>query len=156
MSMKRMIDKGKSAANLEPLDGDSEDTTMQVAGLCHFNLRASRELLDSLRDFYCGIVGLSVGYRPAFSSFGYWLYAGSKDVLHLTEMRPGEQRQPNTSSTFDHVAFSCANSSVYEARLRAAGISYTADSIPGSRQVQLFFSDPAGNGVELNFASNGA
>jgi len=129
---------------------------MHVAGICHFNLRASRELLDSLRDFYRDIVGLSVGARPAFSSFGYWLYAGSKDVLHLTEARADEQRPPDAACTFDHVAFSCTNLAAYEARLQAAGIAYVIDAVPGTGQLQLFLRDPAGNGVELNFISTGA
>jgi catechol-2,3-dioxygenase len=31
------------------------------------------------------------------------------------------------------------------------GISYEVSVVPQTTQVQLFFSDPAGNGVELNF-----
>ncbi|MGD9583021.1 MAG: VOC family protein [Lysobacterales bacterium] len=127
---------------------------MQVSGICHFNLRAPRELLDALRDFYCDIVGLSVGARPAFSSFGYWLYAGSKDVLHLTEARPGEQRCTGRAATFDHVAFACTDAAAYRVRLQAAGIAFTTDTVPGTGQLQMFFTDPAGNGVEINFAGS--
>ena len=52
---------------------------MTTLGLNHYNLRANRELLDALRDFYCTVVGLTVGERPPFSSFGYWLYAGDQE-----------------------------------------------------------------------------
>lgn len=124
---------------------------MNVSGICHYNLRAPRALLDSLCSFYSSIVGLSVGPRPPLQSFGYWLYAGDKDVLHLTESRSNETRAAGTPHTFDHVAFSCSDAPAYEARLRASGISYQSDTVPSIGQFQLFFSDPAGNGVELNF-----
>ena len=128
---------------------------MPVLTICHFNLRAPRELLDSLCEFYCNVVGLTVGERPAFASFGYWLYAGAKDVLHLTEAKPNEQRNVSAKTTFDHIAFACTDSASYEARLSAAGIEYASDVIPGTGCVQIFFNDPAGNGVELNFAAGG-
>jgi catechol 2,3-dioxygenase-like lactoylglutathione lyase family enzyme len=125
---------------------------MTTLGLNHYNLRANRELLDALRDFYCTVVGLTQGERPPFSSFGYWLYAGDRDVLHLTEVRPGESRIIHASTTFDHVAFTCANRAEVEARLRALGVRFSIDRVPSRPgQVQLFFDDPAGNGIELNF-----
>ena len=65
---------------------------MPAIGFNHYNLRAPRALLDELKDFYCETLGLTVGERPAFRSFGYWLYAGSRDVLHLSETALGEVR----------------------------------------------------------------
>ena len=124
---------------------------MTVLALTHYNLRASRELLDALRDFYCTAVGLTQGERPPFSSFGYWLYVGNKDVLHLTQAHEGELRTPHVATTFDHVAFTCGNRAEVEARLNALGIQFSVDCVPLTGQVQLFFQDPAGNGVELNF-----
>lgn len=57
---------------------------MSVIGLDHYNLRAPRPLLDTLRDFYIDVVGLRLGARPPFRSHGYWLYAGAQAVLHLS------------------------------------------------------------------------
>ncbi|MCA9233103.1 MAG: hypothetical protein KDA57_20825 [Planctomycetales bacterium] len=125
----------------------------KVIGICHFNLRAPRGLLEQLCDFYTAIVGLSVGARPSFNSFGFWLYAGPKDVLHLTEATPQENVGVHVSTTFNHVAFSCCDLASYRARLDAAGIAYKCDLVPGTGQVQLFLNDPAGNGVELNFSA---
>lgn len=125
---------------------------MNVLGIDHYNLRASRQLLDILRDFYCSIIGLREGPRPHFSSFGYWLYAGDKPILHLTEARPDEIRKVRISTTFDHVALRCENRSEMEKRLRAHKIEFTVDQVPEVGQVQLFLEDPAGNGVELNFS----
>jgi len=125
---------------------------MALLGFAHYNLRASRDMLEQLRAFYCDVVGLRVGDRPFFSNFGYWLYAGPDAVLHLSEAAEGEVRAANARSTFDHAAFSCTNQPEYEQRLRSHGIPFTAAGVPGTGQIQLFLKDPAGNGVELNFA----
>lgn len=124
---------------------------MPVLGFSHYNLRAPRPLLETLRDFYVEVVGLSVGHRPPFRSHGYWLYAGEQAVLHLSEALPGEPHTAHVQSTFDHTAFSCAGPSDYERLLSSKGIRYERAEVPATRQRQLFFSDPAGNGVELNF-----
>jgi len=126
---------------------------MAVLGFAHMNLRASRALLDELRDFYVNVVGLAPGPRPPFRSFGYWLYAGGHDVLHLSEASPGEIRNTGRGLTYDHLALACDQLVATEARLRSLGISYRRAEVPMTGQSQLFFDDPAGNGVELNFAS---
>lgn len=125
---------------------------MENQGLNHYNLRAPHPLLESLRDFYCEVVGLSVGARPPLASFGYWLYAGSAGVLHLSEARETEQRTLAAAGTFDHVAFTCTDSAGYQALLDRKGVPYRRAQVAQTGQVQLFFKDPAGNGVELNFA----
>jgi catechol-2,3-dioxygenase len=124
---------------------------MTTTGLNHINLHAKRDLLDALKDFYCEVVGLRVGPRPAFRNFGYWLYAGEKPVVHLWEADPEELRRTDVATTFDHVAFDCANSADIEAILRRRGVSYRTAPVPDSRRFQIFLKDPAGNGVELNF-----
>ena len=124
---------------------------MAVNGFNHYNLRAPRELLDTLRDFYCSVVGLTQGNRPPFRSFGYWLYAGGRDVLHLSETRPDEVRATHVATTFDHVAFTCSGFQETEAHLMQHGITYRVSEIPLTGQRQIFFHDPAGNGVEFNF-----
>ncbi len=121
-------------------------------GLNHYNLRATRALLEELRTFYCDVVGLEAGARPALRSFGYWLYADGRDVLHLSAAGADEVRRPGAASTFDHVAFSCTGCAAYRQALDAHGVAYEIARIPQTGRVQLFFADPAGNGVELNFA----
>ncbi|WP_322024036.1 VOC family protein [Burkholderia sp. BCC1977] len=125
---------------------------MSVIGLNHYNLRADRAMLDTLRDFYVDVVGLEPGYRPPFQSSGYWLYAGAQAILHLSEARPGDVRPAHVVNTFDHVAFSCENAADMERRLADAQVRYSRTYVPLTRQLQLFLTDPAGNGVELNFA----
>ncbi|MGF6243626.1 MULTISPECIES: VOC family protein [Paraburkholderia] len=125
---------------------------MPILGFAHYNFRASRPMLDTLRDFYIEVVGLRLGPRPPFQSFGYWLYIGERDVLHLSEARPDEVRPAQVINTFDHAAFACSDLSAFEARLNEFKIRYRRGHVPLTGQQQLFFSDPAGNGVELNFA----
>ncbi|MDB5970823.1 MAG: glyoxalase/Bleomycin resistance/Dioxygenase superfamily protein [Hydrocarboniphaga sp.] len=126
---------------------------MPVIGFDHYNLRAEHALLDRLRDFYVDVVGLARGARPPFRSFGYWLYVGEQAVLHLSEASPLEGRAADVVGTFSHVAFACTGLGEIEARLQRNRIDYTIDRVPLRDQIQLFFSDPAGNGVELSFAA---
>jgi catechol-2,3-dioxygenase len=127
---------------------------MPVAGFDHYNLRASRPVLEELRAFYCEVVGLTVGERPPFRRFGYWLYGGGRPVLHLSEADESEQRSRTAVTTFAHAAFNCTGRAEYERRLRERGIPYRTASVPQLEIAQLFFHDPAGNGVELQFAAS--
>ena len=124
---------------------------MQVLSIDHYNLKAERELLDRLRDFYTAIVGLREGERPPFDRFGYWLYAGDQAVLHLGEKRADENCQTFVDGTFDHVSFRCRDLTGYQDRLRRASLEYRLAQVPGSGVFQIFLADPAGNGVELIF-----
>lgn len=124
---------------------------MTTKGLNHVNLRAPRELLDRIKDFYCDVVGLQAGARPPFAGFGYWLYAGGRPVLHLSEAGPSEVRQTNVDTTFGHFAFDCEDGPAVEAMLRERGLRYERQVVPASGELQLFVLDPGGNKVELNF-----
>lgn len=129
---------------------------MPILGLDHYNLRAPREMMERLRSFYCEVVGLASGARPPLDSFGYWLYGGGSALLHLSESRPGESRDADAKSSFDHAAFRCAGRAEFERKLARLGIAFRTGRVPGTGQVQLFLRDPAGNGVELNFAAEDA
>jgi catechol 2,3-dioxygenase-like lactoylglutathione lyase family enzyme len=140
---------------------------MTVLALNHVNLRAPRPMMEKLRAFYVDIVGLQEGLRPSFQSFGYWLYAAGQPVVHLSESamasggaEPGEPGDtPGATSdhtTYDHVAFTCSGLAATEARLRQHNVTYRVAHVPMTGQVQVFLQDPAGNGVELNFAGHEA
>lgn len=127
---------------------------MAVLNLDHINLKASDEMLEQLREFYCDVVGLTSGDRPPFQDHGYWLYAGDRAVVHLSEARDGEAGRAEALTTFNHVAFACSGRSAAEKRLAESGVDYRVATVPVSGQTQLFCKDPAGNGVELSFASD--
>jgi catechol-2,3-dioxygenase len=129
---------------------------MPTIGFSHYNLRAPRAMLEELRSFYSEVVGLEVGPRPPFRSFGYWLYAGPQAILHLSEARPGESRPAQPIGTFDHAAFRCTDRAAYERELTKRGIRFTTALVPETGVSQIFITDPAGNGVELNFEEHHA
>jgi catechol 2,3-dioxygenase-like lactoylglutathione lyase family enzyme len=127
---------------------------MNVEGLNHFNITAPRELLERVRDFYVDVLGLAVGERPAFMREGFWLYAGPEPVVHLTACDADDPRAGGVCGAgfLDHVAFKCTGLAGYVERLRRSGLAYELAEVRSLRQVQLFLRDPAGVGVELNFA----
>jgi catechol-2,3-dioxygenase len=127
---------------------------MAVSGIDHVNLRSDPDVMEALREFYCTVVGLTVGPRPAFGTNGYWLYAGERAILHLSQSRPGETRAAGAVGTLDHIAFACVDRATTEERLRSLGIAYRTGRIANDAPMQIVLKDPAGNGVELNFASD--
>ena len=123
---------------------------MPLTEINHVNFRTDRETMHKLRDFYCDILGLTVGKRVASTTYGYWLYIGDNDVVHLAEYKTPEPPQLNVHGTFDHVSFTCTDMPAMEAHLTNHGVLYTTRILANSiRQINL--KDPAGNGVELNF-----
>lgn len=127
---------------------------MPVRGLGHANFSAPADVIERLRRFYTDIVGLHEGPRPNFrsGSTGYWLYGGDQAVLHLT-IKAGNGITQQPPGVFDHLAFDCDDLAATTARLDGAGIRYQTDHVDELTQVQLFFTDPAGVGVELTFTS---
>jgi glyoxylase I family protein len=112
--------------------------------------------MEEVRAFYEAVVGLKIGPRPSFRSFGYWLYAGDLDVLHLSEEQPEDRRRVGSDLTFDHVALEATNWPAHVKVLHAAGVHFTEDVVPATGRRQLFFRDPAGNGIELIFPASEA
>lgn len=127
---------------------------MAALGLHHYNLRGPHELVECLRDFYRRTLGLTSGPRPPFNSKGYWLYAGDRDVLHLTVAAGMEPDSAPRAAVLDHIAFECTGFEAMRARLDAHGVVYSVDEVPQLRQRQIFFNDPAGTGVELTFTNS--
>ena len=123
---------------------------MPITEINHVNFRTDRETMHKLRDFYCDVLGLTVGRRIASTSFGYWLYVGTNDVIHLAEYKTPEPPQLNVHGTYDHVSFTCTDMPAMEARLTQLQVAYNTRLLANNvRQINL--KDPAGNGVELNF-----
>jgi catechol-2,3-dioxygenase len=121
-----------------------------ILSINHIQLVAEKDLVLKLRNFYCDVVGLTEGFRPAFERFGFWLYIGDKDVLHLITPKEGDGRSLHKSS-FDHVAFKTAHYQDVLIKLKSLNISYEEKPIPDMSAHQIFLRDPAGNRVELNF-----
>jgi catechol-2,3-dioxygenase len=121
-----------------------------ILSINHIQLVAEKNLVIQLRDFYCNVVGLTEGFRPAFERFGFWLYIGNQDVLHLITPKEGDSRSMQKSS-YDHVAFKASHYEDVLKKLQRLNISFDEKPIPGMTAHQIFLTDPAGNRVELNF-----
>jgi catechol-2,3-dioxygenase len=124
-----------------------------ILSISHIQLVAEKDLVLKLRDFYCNVVGLTEGFRPAFERFGFWLYIEDKDVLHLITPKDGDGRSPQKSS-FDHVAFKTCHYQDVIKKLQSLNMPFEEKPIPGMNAHQIFLRDPAGNRVELNFDGN--
>lgn len=128
---------------------------MPLTEINHVNFRTDRDTMHKLRDFYCDILGLTVGKRVASTTYGYWLYIGNNDVVHLAEYKTAQDGtrvppQLHVYGTYDHVSFTCTDMPAMEAHLTKHNVAYTTRILAnGVRQINL--KDPAGNGVELNF-----
>jgi len=121
-----------------------------ILSINHIQLVAEKDLVIKLRNFYCDVVGLTEGFRPPFERFGFWLYIGDKDVLHLITPKEDDERSPQKSS-FYHVAFKTGNYEGVLKKLKLLNVSFEEKPIPGMAAHQIFLKDPAGNRVELNF-----
>ncbi|REL35293.1 hypothetical protein [Thalassotalea euphylliae] len=121
----------------------------------HINISAPKAVLAIEKDFFCKVFQLAIGYRPNFSRNGYWLYAtqtDSKDknaLVHLTES--DEHSASPVKHYLDHVAFQLTGLARLLAKLDELGISYRTDSLPDIVMTQVFFTSPAGIGLEANF-----
>jgi len=124
---------------------------MSAININHINIRVPNDLLNTVRDFYCGALGLQVGFRPNFGSQGFWLYAGENALIHLSICSKDDLRPIDVKNTLDHVAFNCENQRTMCDKLTAMGMQFSVNQVPDSPIRQVFFYDPAGNGMELSF-----
>ena len=122
-----------------------------ISGINHYNLRSEAKMMENLKNFYIEIVGLKLGTRPPFKSNGYWLNAGQKDILHLSETKKNDDNPVNIKNTFDHMAFTAEDKDKYIKILEINEIKFHLRIVPEIGTEQIFFKDPAGNGIELIF-----
>ena len=119
---------------------------MAIQGMNHFTVLTSD--LDATLAFYCDLLGLRSGPRPPFNFPGAWLYSGSQAVLHVVA---GRALPAQAAGVIDHMAFTAQGLADTVAQLRAKDIGYDLRRLPGNGQWQLFFHDPDGARVELDF-----
>ena len=117
--------------------------------LDHINIAAPGPLLEKVKAFYCLVFELEEGFRPSYSSAGYWLYADSSPLIHLSES--DRHQRAAQRGHLDHVAFRADGQEAMMQRLADAGVTFLVDHVPELNMTQLFFEDPAGNGLEANF-----
>lgn len=121
------------------------------------------EDIEKTKDFYCDVLGMTVGFRPKLEFPGYWLYVGDTPCLHIAEWEtyavwtrevgiPVSTKQPSTGPV-DHIAFNASDYEDIRARLEERGMRWSQNSIDEIGMRQLFIYDPNGVPIELNFRS---
>jgi catechol 2,3-dioxygenase-like lactoylglutathione lyase family enzyme len=112
----------------------------------HFTIVSDQ--LDKTLAFY-SMLGLSTGPRPDFGVPGFWFYVGDHPVLHVL----GVDRMPEPRrGTLDHMAFWAEGLIETVERLREDRVQFSIIRTPRPYSTwQVFFDDPNGAEVELDF-----
>jgi catechol 2,3-dioxygenase-like lactoylglutathione lyase family enzyme len=122
---------------------------MAVTSMNHFTILTD-DVPGTVR-FYSDLLGLEDGDRPPFTFPGAWMYAGGTPILHVIG---GKSRDDLRAGVIDHMAFSARGLVDTVAKLKARGIDYDLRRLVGRGQWQLFFFDPNGARVELDFVAD--
>ena len=124
---------------------------MPAQSLNHFTILTGD--LEATKDFYTDIVGLTVGDRPPLAFDGYWLYCGGIPTVHLIYNRKGDKPLPARPETgrLDHIAFASTGLKEMRSKLQQHRIEFEERVLPRMNMTQLFYRDPDGIAIEMNF-----
>jgi catechol 2,3-dioxygenase-like lactoylglutathione lyase family enzyme len=116
-----------------------------LLSLGHVTVRSAD--FDRTEHFYCNVLGLRPGRRPALPQPGRWYYIGEEAVLHVLP-RKADAGHDN-AGTIDHFALKAGDLPAIEQRLSAAGLPFERRLLAGTAIWQIFVSDPDGARVEI-------
>jgi catechol 2,3-dioxygenase-like lactoylglutathione lyase family enzyme len=119
---------------------------MALRYLDHVNVRTNR--LAEMQRFYCEVLGMTLGPRPAFSFGGAWLYCDGRPVVHLVEVASAPT--PGDSLRLEHFAFVADGIEDLLGRLEQAGLRYRLDEVKDFGLRQLHLRDPDGNHIHVD------
>jgi catechol 2,3-dioxygenase-like lactoylglutathione lyase family enzyme len=136
---------------------------MPIRKLAHFSVRTAN--LEASKRFYVEVLGFRLGYRPPLDFPGAWLYIGGDEadfgVVHLIGTEGdgdglaaylGDRNKADVGTgALDHLAFLADDFDAFRHRLVAREIAYRERTLPGLGLRQLFFVDPSGLTIEMNF-----
>jgi len=144
---------------------------MPLTKLSHYSIRTPD--LEATRKFYTEVLGFTVGPRPPFNFPGLWLYNGSHDsydnaIVHIIGIDPGNpqglndylgDRDPdslNGTGALDHIAFNATDLKKMLQQLKQKKVPHRERSVPNLNLHQVFFDDPSGVVIELNYPAHEA
>jgi catechol 2,3-dioxygenase-like lactoylglutathione lyase family enzyme len=119
--------------------------------------------IDATRDWYARVLGMSSGPHPDFGFPVHWMYLGGVDVVHIgpsAKMANAIQKQylgrtsqgaGQGTGAIDHIAFRATGLRQMLEHLRKEQIAFTQRRANGQALFQLFFYDPNGIKIELNY-----
>jgi catechol 2,3-dioxygenase-like lactoylglutathione lyase family enzyme len=134
---------------------------MPLSHIEHF-LVASDDI-DASRDWYARVLGMKSGPHPDFGFPVHWMYIGNVDVVHIgpSARMAGEiqkkylgrtsQKSEQGTGAIDHIAFRANGLRGMLEHLKQEQVAFTQRRANGQALFQLFFFDPNGIKIELNF-----
>lgn len=123
---------------------------MNIIGINHINIVVTEAQLPIAISFYEQVLGLSQGFRTVSKRNGAWLYCGDQAIVHLSVVP--EQPASTVTSHFNHIALTCSGLESSLAQLKKHAVDFTMEYRTPPGMTQLFFYDPVGIRIELNFA----
>jgi catechol-2,3-dioxygenase len=123
---------------------------MALLFLDHVNLRTAN--LAGMSEFYCNVLGLRLGPRPAFTFGGAWLYCSERPVVHFVETEHASS--PSGALGLEHFAFSADGFEELVAALNRANVEHRISKLIGTETRQINLRDPDGNRVHIDFPTH--
>jgi catechol 2,3-dioxygenase-like lactoylglutathione lyase family enzyme len=139
---------------------------MPLKHIEHFLVAADD--IDATRDWYARVLGMKPGPHPDFGFPVHWMYLGGVDVVHIgpsAKMAGAIQKQylgrtsqgtGQGTGALDHIAFRATGLKDMLHHLRAERVAFTQRRANGQALFQLFFHDPNGIKIELNYEASEA
>ena len=119
--------------------------------------------IDATRDWYARVLGMKSGPHPDFGFPVHWMYLGERDVVHIgpSAKQAGDiqkqylgrtsQQSAEGTGALDHIAFRATGLRQMLEHLRKQKIQFSQRRANGQALFQLFFYDPNGVKIELNY-----
>jgi len=136
---------------------------MPLSHIEHFLVAADD--IDATRDWYARVLGMRSGPHPDFGFPVHWMYLGEVDVVHIGPSAraasenqkkylgrtSGKSAQEDGTGAIDHIAFRATGLRAMVEHLKTEKIVFTRRRASGQALFQLFFYDPNGIKIELNY-----
>ena len=139
---------------------------MPIGRLDHYSIRTLD--IEASRRFYIEVMGFNAGFRPPFKFPGIWLYNGAQypettGVVHIIGIDPNDPQglkdylgdrdvaSLQGTGTVDHMAFTATGLADMRLRLNRHGVAFRERTVPSLGIHQVFFEDPSGVTIELNY-----
>ena len=125
---------------------------MPATAMNHFTILTDQ--LDETVSFYRELLELETGWRPPFKFPGAWMYSGAEGGEAILHIISNDALPEHRAGVIDHMAFSATGLLETLDKLKARNIDSDLRRLPDSGVWQLFFLDPNGAKVELDFEAS--